>query len=130
MFNAVWSVNTIPVKIGAMSSTPRDCTPIDSTSRRTSRKYLGGSARPRITRPVRRPSPPYQTTVRLRESSTPSLRREALDQLSERLPPALEGRRRRDQREAVHDPPVFHHVRLDPRPPFPSDAAARQPRRR
>src|SRR5213078_4237320 len=115
MFTALWIVNTIPVKIAAMSATPSDCTPIDSTSRRTSRKYLGGSPRLRITRPVRRPSPPYQTTVRLRESSTPSLRREALDQLSERLPPALEGRRRRDQGEVVHAPPVLQHVRLDSR---------------
>src|SRR5881396_2455195 len=115
MFTALWIVNTIPVKIAAVSATPSDCTPIDSTSRRTSRKYLGGSTRLRITRPVRRPSPPYQTTVRLSESSTPSLRREAVDQLAERRPPGLERLRRRDQREVVHASPVLHHVRLDAR---------------
>src|SRR2546422_1783533 len=71
MFTALWIVNTIPVKIAAVSATPSDCTPIDSISRRINRKYLGGSARLRMTRPVRRPSPPYQTTVRLRESSNP-----------------------------------------------------------
>src|SRR2546425_11050196 len=67
MFTALWIVNTIPVKIAAVSATPSDCTPIDSISWRINRKYLGGSARLRMTRPVRRPSPPYQTTVRLRE---------------------------------------------------------------
>src|SRR5438552_16950443 len=117
MFTALWIVNTIPEKSAAVSATPSNCTPIDPIARRINRKDLGGSARLRITRPVRRPSPPYQTTVRLSESSTSSLRREALEQLSERLPPALEGRRRRDQCEVVHAPRVLDQLRrYPPRP--------------
>ena len=66
MFTALWIVNTMPVKIAAVSATPSDWTPITSISRTTRRRYFGGSARLRRTRPASRPTPPYQTTVRLR----------------------------------------------------------------
>src|SRR3989338_6969791 len=115
MLTALWIVNTMPVNTAAMSATPSDCTPMTSTSRTTTRKYLGGSARLRQTRPVRRPTPPYQIVARLRYASMSLLRREALDEPPEVAPPRPERRRRRGVHEIVDTALALDHVRLDAR---------------
>src|SRR3990172_5345338 len=105
MLTALWIVNTMPVNTAAMTS----------TSRTTTRKYLGGSARLRQTRPVRRPTPPYQIVARLRYASMSLLRREALDEPPEVAPPRPERRRRRGVHEIVDTALALDHVRLDAR---------------
>src|SRR3972149_3943130 len=61
MLTALWIVNTMPVNDTATSATPSDRTPMTSISCTTRRKYFGGSARLRGTRPVRQPAAPHPT---------------------------------------------------------------------
>src|SRR6266540_3965056 len=66
MFTALWRAKTMPVKIAAVRATPSDRTPRASISCRIRRKYEGGSARLRSTRPARSATPPYHNTLRVR----------------------------------------------------------------